>query len=130
MSLPGGLGVSDLHRLTAFADYIVPVGLRVLGIFGYSDALEEAISSGSLIEAGSPQEVELRAHTIYATALLTDEVERPPPARAAGDRPADRRPLLAPLPQDAPPASPDAHDLLLSFAPLGAAARPGQAACT
>jgi hypothetical protein len=80
VSLPGGLGISDLHRLTAFADYIVPVGLRVLGIFGYSDALEEAISSGSLIAAGSPQEVELRAHTIYATALLTDEVNalRPP----------------------------------------------------
>jgi hypothetical protein len=80
VSLPGGLGISDLHRLTAFADYIVPVGLRVLGIFGYSDALEQAISSGTLIEAGSPWEVELRAHTIYATALLTDEVNalRPP----------------------------------------------------
>jgi hypothetical protein len=80
VSLPGGLGLSDLHRLTAFADYIVPVGLRVLGIFRYSDALEQAISAGVLIEAGSPWEVELRAHTIYATALLTDEVNalRPP----------------------------------------------------
>jgi hypothetical protein len=80
VSLPGGLGISDVHRLTAFADYIVPVGLRVLDIFRYSDALEQTISSGTLIEAGSPQEVELRAHTIYATALLTDEVNalRPP----------------------------------------------------
>jgi len=80
VSLPGGLGLSDLDRLTAFADYIVPVGLRVLGIFRYSDALEQAINSGRLIEAGSPWEVELRAHTIYATALLTDEVNalRPP----------------------------------------------------
>jgi hypothetical protein len=80
VSLPGGLGVSDLHRLTAFADYIVPVGLRVLGIFRYSDALEQAIADGGLIDAGSPWEVELRAHTIYATALLTDEVNalRPP----------------------------------------------------
>jgi hypothetical protein len=80
VSLPEGLGISDLHRLTAFADYIVPVGLRVLGIFRYSDALERAISGGALIEAGSPWEVELRAHTIYATALLTDEVNalRPP----------------------------------------------------
>jgi hypothetical protein len=74
VSLPGGLGISDLHRLTAFADYIVPVALRVLGIFRYSDALEQAIAGGALIEAGSPWEVELRAHTIYATALLTDEV--------------------------------------------------------
>jgi hypothetical protein len=80
VSLPGGLGISDLNRLSAFADYIVPVGLRVLGIFRYSDALEQAIAAGQLIEAGSPWEVELRAHTIYATALLTDEVNalRPP----------------------------------------------------
>ena len=80
VSLPGGLGLSDLDRLSAFADYIVPVGLRVLGIFRYSDALEHAIAGGVLIEAGSPWEVELRAHTIYATALLTDEVNalRPP----------------------------------------------------
>jgi hypothetical protein len=80
VSLPGGLGISDLHRLSAFADYIVPVGLRVLDIFRYSDALEQAIEGGELIEAGTPREVELRAHTIYATALLTDEVNalRPP----------------------------------------------------
>jgi hypothetical protein len=76
VSLPGGLGISDLDRLSAFADYIVPVGLRVLDIFRYSDALEQAIERGALIEAGSPWEVELRAHTIYATALLTDEVNR------------------------------------------------------
>jgi hypothetical protein len=80
VSLPGGLGASDIDRLSAFADYIVPVGMRVLGIFRYSDALEHAIASDKLIEAGSPWEVELRAHTIYATALLTDEVNalRPP----------------------------------------------------
>ncbi len=80
VSLPGGLGLSDFHRLTAFADYIVPVGLRVLGIFRYSDALEEAIRAGRMIEAGSPWEVELRAHTIYATALLADEVNALRPA--------------------------------------------------
>jgi hypothetical protein len=80
VSLPEGLGVSDLHRLSAFADYIVPVGLRVLGIVRYTDALEQAIAGGELIGAGSSWEVELRAHTIYATALLTDEVNalRPP----------------------------------------------------
>jgi hypothetical protein len=76
VTLPAGLGVPDLDRLAAFADYIVPVGLRVMEILRYSDALELAIESGRLIEAGSPWEVELRAHTIYATALLTDEVNR------------------------------------------------------
>ena len=80
VSLPGGLGLRDLEKLTAFADYIVPVGLNVMGILRYSDRLEAAIRDGRTIEAGSPWEVELRAHTIYATALLTDEVNalRPP----------------------------------------------------
>jgi hypothetical protein len=80
VSLPGGLGIDDLDRLAAFADYIVPVGLHALGIFRYSDALEQAIRAGTMIEAGSAWEVELRAHTIYATALLADEVNalRPP----------------------------------------------------
>jgi hypothetical protein len=73
---PGGLGASDLDRLTAFADYIVPVGLRAMGILRYGDEHERAIEEHRLIEAGSPWEVELRAHTIYATALLTDEVNR------------------------------------------------------
>jgi hypothetical protein len=76
VTLPDGLGASDLDRLAAFADYIVPVGLRVMDILRYSDELERAIGEHRLIEAGSPWEVELRAHTIYATALLTDEVNR------------------------------------------------------
>jgi hypothetical protein len=76
----GGLGFPDLGRLTAFADYIVPAALRVLGVLRYSEALERAIVAGEPIAAGSPQEVELRAHTIYATALLCDHVNelRPP----------------------------------------------------
>lgn len=79
----GGLGFPDLARLTAFADYIVPAALRVLGVLRYSDELERAVVAGELIEAGSSQEVELRAHTIYATALLCDRVNelRPPELR-------------------------------------------------
>ena len=79
-TLPGGAGFDDLDRLTAFADYIVPAALRVLGITRYSDALEEAIRAGRPIEAGSPWEVEIRAHTIYACdelARLVNEL-RPP----------------------------------------------------
>ena len=49
----------------------------------YSDELERAVVAGEPIEAGSSQEVELRAHTIYATALLCDRVNelRPPELR-------------------------------------------------
>ncbi|HZQ66470.1 MAG TPA: queuosine salvage family protein [Gaiellaceae bacterium] len=79
-SLPGGTGFGDLYRLTAFADYIVPAALRVLGITRYSDELETAIREGRLIEAGSPWEVEIRAHTIHACDELCRRINelRPP----------------------------------------------------
>jgi hypothetical protein len=79
-SLPGGTRFPDLGRLTAFADYIVPAALRVLGITRYSDELERAILEGRLIEAGSTWEVEIRAHTIYACDELCRRINelRPP----------------------------------------------------
>jgi len=79
-TLPDGTGFPDLDRLTAFADYIVPAALRVLGITRYSDELEAAVREGRPIEAGSPWEVETRAHTIWACEELTRLVNalRPP----------------------------------------------------
>jgi Queuosine salvage protein len=79
-TLPDGTGFDDLDRLTAFADYIVPAALRVLGITRYSDELESAVREGRLIEAGSPWEVEIRATTIWACDQLTRLVNelRPP----------------------------------------------------
>jgi Queuosine salvage protein len=79
-SLPGGTGFPDLDRLTAFADYIVPAALRVLGITTYSDELETAVQDGRPIEAGSPWEVEIRAHTVVACEELCRLVNelRPP----------------------------------------------------
>ncbi|HXE74557.1 MAG TPA: queuosine salvage family protein [Candidatus Xenobia bacterium] len=70
----GGFRLEDPEKMTAFADYIVPVALRVMNILRYSPALESAIASGKLIPRDSPQEIEIRAHTIYATALLREEV--------------------------------------------------------
>jgi hypothetical protein len=82
-TLPGGTGFEDLDRLTAFADYIVPAALRVLEITRYSDELETTIREGRPIEPGSPWEVEIRAHTIYACEELTKRVNelRPPELR-------------------------------------------------
>src|SRR3954454_12023095 len=76
----GGLGFEDLHELTAFADYIVPAGLRAMGVLRYSDRLDRAIAAGELIEAGSPWELELRAHTVHACDELTRAINalRPP----------------------------------------------------
>lgn len=68
--------LDDLNTMTAFADYIVPVGLRLLGIMSYSAELENAINTYQMIPRDSRQEVEIRAHCIYATALLAEEVNK------------------------------------------------------
>ncbi len=70
----GDWAVRDLSDMTAFADYIVPVALRLMGILEYSPDLEQRIKAGTMIAADSPDEVEIRAHTLYATALLTDAI--------------------------------------------------------
>jgi hypothetical protein len=68
--------IEDPKKFTAFADYIVPVALRVMGITSYSPRLEQSIQSHQLILRDSTQEVELRAHTLYATALLAEEINK------------------------------------------------------
>jgi hypothetical protein len=79
----GGLRVDDIDRMSAFADYIVPVGLRLMGALSYSDELERRINEGDIIERDSPEEVEIRAATVYACALLTAEVNARRPADRA-----------------------------------------------
>jgi Queuosine salvage protein len=79
----GQEGLRDLSRMTAFADYIVPVALRLMGITAYTDDLEARINGGVVIPRDSDEEIELRAHTIYATAALTSAIN--------DLRPADRR---------------------------------------
>jgi hypothetical protein len=74
---PGkGFSLGDLDNMTAFADYIVPVGLRVMGILEYSGDLERRIMEGDLIPRDSDEEIEIRAHTLYATALLTEAINQ------------------------------------------------------
>jgi hypothetical protein len=76
----GKFRLEDLETMSAFADYIVPVALRLLGITSYSSELENAINSYQMIPRDSPWEVEIRAHCIYASALLAEEINqlRPP----------------------------------------------------
>jgi hypothetical protein len=78
-----GLDIRGLDRLTAFADYIVPVALRVMGILEYSADLDRRVGAGEIIERDSNDEIEIRLHTIYATALLTDSINRRRPPDAA-----------------------------------------------
>jgi hypothetical protein len=78
----GGLGpggafrLEDPQKMTAFADYIVPVALRLMGMTSYSPALEHAINTYQMIPRDSTWEIEIRAHCLYATALLTDEINK------------------------------------------------------
>jgi hypothetical protein len=72
----GTFQIADLDRMTAFADYIVPVGLRLLGITSYSAELEQTINSYRMIPRDSRWEVEIRAHCIYASALLAAEINK------------------------------------------------------
>jgi hypothetical protein len=77
----GEWALTDLGDMTAFADYIVPVALRLLGIFDYAPDLEARIAAGELIERDSDEEIEIRANTLWATAMLTDEINRIRPDR-------------------------------------------------
>ena len=76
----GKFRLDDPEKMTAFADYIVPVALRLLGITGYSKELESAINSYQLIPRDSRQEIEIRAHCLHATALLAEEINKLRPA--------------------------------------------------
>ena len=70
----GQFELEDIRKMTAFADYIVPVALRLMGMTSYSPALEHAINTYEMIPRDSAWEVEIRAHCLYATALLCEEV--------------------------------------------------------
>ncbi|HEX5631259.1 MAG TPA: queuosine salvage family protein [Acidimicrobiia bacterium] len=72
----GGIVIRDLDGMTAFADYIVPLGLELMGILRYTPELGERIAAGDEVRRDSAEEVEIRAHTLYATALLTDAINR------------------------------------------------------
>ena len=71
--------IEDMHSMTAFADYIVPVALNVMKIMTYTPQLDEKIRNGEMIERDSEEEIEIRSASIYATAILTEKVnERRP----------------------------------------------------
>jgi hypothetical protein len=72
----GKFRLDDPEKMTAFADYIVPVALRLLGVTSYSQELKNAITEHQLITRDSRREIEIRAHCLYATALLAEEVNK------------------------------------------------------
>lgn len=67
----GFFRLEDPEKLTVFADYIVPVALRLFRITSYSAELEAAINARRGLAAGSEEEVEIRAFTLWGMHLLT-----------------------------------------------------------
>jgi Potential Queuosine, Q, salvage protein family len=63
----------DLHRLTLFADNLVPHVLRLDGVLRLDDRFAARIERGELIEHDSPEEVEMRACAIHAVELIVRE---------------------------------------------------------
>ena len=67
---------TDIEQLTAFADYKLPQVLRHFGVLEYLPSLAQRIDAQELLEAGSEEEVELRAATIWACELLRRALAR------------------------------------------------------
>lgn len=77
LAIAGVAGFDDLDRLTVFADNIVPHVLRLDGVLRYDPELAARIDAGELLEAGSPEEVEIRACAVHAGELLADRLGVP-----------------------------------------------------
>ncbi|KAF6259077.1 hypothetical protein COO60DRAFT_1270304 [Scenedesmus sp. NREL 46B-D3] len=68
-----GLGCfHDVDQLTMFADYRVPVVLRLMGLLQYSPELQQQVEGMQELASGSEAEIELRAASIVAVELLKD----------------------------------------------------------
>jgi hypothetical protein len=62
---------SDLHRLTAFADNLIPHVLRIEGVLVLDPELTARIDAEELLIHDSPEEVELRACAVHAIELVS-----------------------------------------------------------
>ena len=70
LALQGLAPAGDLHRLTLFADNLVPHVLKLDGVLAFDEALDARIEDGELLEHDSPEEVEIRATALHAVELL------------------------------------------------------------
>jgi hypothetical protein len=62
----------DLHELTIFADNLVPHVLRREGVLTYTEELAARIDREEALEAGSMEEVEIRAVAVHAVERMTE----------------------------------------------------------
>ena len=68
--------MKNLDKITASADYKLPMVLRNLGILEYAKDLENEIDKGIEILKDSEEEVEIRANTIWAVEFIKEELKK------------------------------------------------------
>ena len=66
----------NIHELTTLADYRIPQILKNMEIIEYTDELAQKIEGQVELDAGSPEETEIRANTIWAVELIRDELNK------------------------------------------------------
>lgn len=66
----------NIEKITACADYKIPYILREFGILEYDKHLSSILDNRIVIEKGTKEEVEIRAHAIWAVELLKKEYEK------------------------------------------------------
>lgn len=76
---------TDLPALTVFADNVLPHVLRTDGLLRYAPELAARIDCGDALQAGSEEEVEIRACTVHACEAITAAIRRRDPAFCARD---------------------------------------------
>jgi hypothetical protein len=70
LALSGLAPADDLHRLTLFADNLVPHVLRIDGVLRFDPQLVARIDKEERLVHDSPEEVEIRACALHAVELL------------------------------------------------------------
>ncbi|MCX6780621.1 MAG: queuosine salvage family protein [Candidatus Magasanikbacteria bacterium] len=71
--------LKNIDQITACADYKLPQILRRVGIFEYTPQLAEKIDNKIELAHDSPEEVEIRANTIWAVVYIKERVEKMSP---------------------------------------------------
>jgi hypothetical protein len=66
----------DMEELTAFADYKLPQVLRHAGVLTYDADLASRVDRMIHLNPGSPDEVEIRANTLWAVELIKQELKQ------------------------------------------------------
>jgi hypothetical protein len=73
------LQLSDIDKLTMFADYRVPQLLRHFGILEYSESLAKLVDTKQELAVASEEEQSIRAATVTAVEWIVDELKNKHP---------------------------------------------------